>query len=237
MSDLIYVVPDSPESIKRIVEAALLSATQPMAVADFKRLFEEDVPVDTLRILLDELVAEWAGRPAELVQLASGWRLRTRAEYMPYIDRLNPERPQRYSRAVMETLAIIAYRQPVTRGDIEDIRGVTVATNVIKSLEERGWIDVIGYRETPGRPGLYATTKKFLDDLGLRNLNDLPALDLVDTAMLELSPSDQMLATAAVAELEARGLHAHSPEITEPIQTQPTLPSVEEAPLPASDAS
>jgi segregation and condensation protein B len=194
MTELTIIAPDSPQSIKRILEAALLSAVQPMTTDDFRNLFAEDIPADTIRILLDELVVEWAERPAELVQLASGWRLRTRAEYMPYIERLNPDKPARYSRAVMETLAIIAYRQPVTRGDIEEIRGVTVATTVVKTLEERGWIDVVGYRETPGRPALFATTKKFLDDLGLRNLNELPALDLVDSAMLDLGAAETMLA-------------------------------------------
>jgi segregation and condensation protein B len=200
MTELTIIAPDSPQSIKRILEAALLSAVQPMTTDDFRHLFAEDIPVDTIRILLDELVVEWADRPAELVQLASGWRLRTRAEYMPYIERLNPDKPARYSRAVMETLAIIAYRQPVTRGDIEEIRGVTVASTVVKTLEERGWIDVVGYRETPGRPALFATTKKFLDDLGLRSLNELPALDLVDSAMLDLGAAETMLAGVGKAE-------------------------------------
>ena len=181
-------MPTTPEALKRVLEAALLCAVQPMTVADFRKMFDDDVSSDTIRVLLDELRAEWGepGKAAELVQLASGWRLRTRAEFMPYIERLNPERPPKYSRAVLETLAIIAYRQPVTRGDIEEIRGVTVATTVIKTLEERGWIDVVGHRETPGRPALFATTKKFLDDLGLRSLNELPALEAVDMPMLDL---------------------------------------------------
>ena len=181
-------MPTTPEALKRILEAALLCAVQPMTVSDFRKMFETDVPAETIRILLDELRVEWGadGQAAELVQLASGWRLRTRAEFMPYIERLNPERPPKYSRAVLETLAIIAYRQPVTRGDIEEIRGVTVAATVIKTLEERGWIDVVGHRETPGRPALFATTKKFLDDLGLRSLNELPALASVDIPMLDL---------------------------------------------------
>ena len=182
-------MPTTPEAFKRVLEAALLCAVQPMTVADFRKMFEEDVPSDTIRVLLEDLRAEWgeSGKAAELVQLASGWRLRTRAEFMPYIERLNPEKPQKYSRAVLETLAIIAYRQPVTRGDIEDIRGVTVAATVIKTLEERGWIDVVGHRETPGRPSLFATTKKFLDDLGLRGLSELPALDTVEMPMLDFS--------------------------------------------------
>lgn len=179
-------LPENPERLKRILEAALLVAQQPLTVSDLKRMFDPEVAADMLRKLLDELREEWAGRPAELVALASGWRFRTRPEYAEYIDRLNPEKPTKYSRAVMETLAIIAYRQPVTRGDIEEIRGVTVATTVIKALEERGWVDVVGHRDTPGRPGLYATTKKFLDDLGLRSLTELPPLEDV-APLLELA--------------------------------------------------
>ena len=125
----------------------------------------------------------WADRPLELVQTASGWRFRTRAEFLPYLERLNPERPPKYSRAVLETLAIIAYRQPVTRGDIEDIRGVTVASQIIKVLEERGWVDVVGHRDTPGRPALLATTKKFLDDLGLRSVTELPPLEMMNQTL------------------------------------------------------
>lgn len=175
-----------PTTVKRILEAALLAAQQPMTVSELRKMFDDELSNDTLRKLLDELREEWLERPAELVQLASGWRFRTRAEYLPYLERLNPEKPPRYSRAVLETLAIIAYRQPVTRGDIEDIRGVAVNTNVIKTLEERGWIDVVGHRETPGRPALFATTKQFLDDLGLRSVTELPPLgDL--TATLELN--------------------------------------------------
>lgn len=187
-------MPTSPEALKRILEAALLCAVQPMTVADLRKMFDEDMPADTLRVLLEELRSEWnaAGRAAELVQLASGWRLRTRPEFMPYLERLNPEKPPKYSRAVLETLAIIAYRQPVTRGDIEDIRGVTVAATVIKTLEERGWIDVVGHRETPGRPALFATTKKFLDDLGLRGLSELPAIEQVQMPMLELPETPLM---------------------------------------------
>lgn len=160
----------------------MLAAQQPLSVAELRLMFEDELSPDLLRKLLEELRDEWAtaGRAVELVQLASGWRFRTRAEYMPYIERLNPDKPPRYSRAVLETLAIIAYRQPVTRGDIEDIRGVTVATQVIKALEERGWIDVVGHRDTPGRPALFATTKKFLDDLGLRSLSELPPLEEIN---------------------------------------------------------
>ena len=175
-----------PNLVKRVLEAALLAAREPMASADMKKMFDEPLSTETLRKLLDELREEWAERSVELVQLASGWRFRTRAEYLPYIDRLNPEKPPRYSRAVLETLAIIAYRQPVTRGDIEEIRGVAVNSNVIKALEERGWIDVVGHRDTPGRPALFATTGKFLDDLGLRSVSELPPLEQI-TQTLELN--------------------------------------------------
>ena len=166
-----------PTTVKKVLEAALLAAREPLTPADLRQMFEEDLSTESLRKLLDELREEWQERGVELIQLASGWRFRTRAEYLPYLDRLNPEKPPRYSRAVLETLAIIAYRQPVTRGDIEEIRGVAVNANVIKALEERGWIDVVGHRDTPGRPALFATTRRFLDDLGLRSLSELPPLE------------------------------------------------------------
>lgn len=174
---------DNPSGIKRVLEAALLAAQQPLTLDELRKMFDEELSNETLRKLLDELRGEWAERPIELLQLASGWRFRTRAEYMPYLERLSPEKPPKYSRAVLETLAIIAYRQPVTRGDIEEIRGVTVATQVIKVLEERGWIDVVGHRDTPGRPALFATTKKFLDDLGLRSLTELPPLEELNQSL------------------------------------------------------
>ena len=161
--------PNNPGELKRVLEAVLLSSQQALSVFELRKVFVEEIGTDVLRVLLDELREEWSGQPVELLQLASGWRFRTRPEYLPYLERLNPEKPPKYSRAVLETLAIIAYRQPVTRGDIEDIRGVTVATQIIKVLEERGWVDVVGHRDTPGRPALLATTKKFLDDLGLRS--------------------------------------------------------------------
>ena len=179
-----------PSQVKNILEAALLAAREPMTTHDMKKMFDEDLSSDTLRKLLDQLRAEWAERPVELIQLASGWRFRTRAEYLPYLERLNPERPPKYSRAVLETLAIIAYRQPVTRGDIEEIRGVAVNTNVVKTLEERGWIDVVGHRDTPGRPALFATTKQFLDDLGLRSVSELPPLEQISQT-LELNNENQ----------------------------------------------
>jgi segregation and condensation protein B len=164
------------QDAKRVLETALICASQPLPLRDMRVLFADEIGPDTLRSLLDELTREWDGRGVELVALATGWRLQSRPEMREYLDRLNPEKPPRYSRAVMETLAIIAYRQPVTRGDIEDIRGVTVASQIIKQLEDRGWVEAIGYRESPGRPALLATTKQFLDDLGLASLEQLPLL-------------------------------------------------------------
>src|SRR5688500_7312926 len=188
----------SPSDAKRILEAALLAAQEPLGIAELKRLFEGEVSTETLKHLLAELAEEWNGRAVGLVSLASGWRFQTRPEFQPYIERLFPEKPPRYSRAVMETLAIIAYRQPVTRGDIENIRGVVVSTQIIQALENRGWIDIVGHRETPGRPALYATTGRFLDDLGLRSLEELPPLEeIAKTLQLEPQP-------AAVAEADAR---------------------------------
>jgi segregation and condensation protein B len=162
---------------KQVLEAALLAQPDPMPVSELRRLFDDELDADTVRLLLEDLQREWVGRGVELVPLASGWRFQTRPEMREYLDKLKNEKPPRYSRATMETLAIIAYRQPVTRGDIEDIRGVAVATQVIKSLEDRGWIESIGHRDAPGRPALYATTRHFLDDLGLRSLEELPLLD------------------------------------------------------------
>jgi segregation and condensation protein B len=165
------------QDAKRVLETALICASQPLPLRDMRVLFDDEIGPDTLRVLLDELSREWEGRGVELVALATGWRLQSRPEMREYLDRLNPEKPPRYSRAVMETLAIISYRQPVTRGDIEDIRGVTVSSQIIKQLEDRGWVEAIGYRESPGRPALLATTKQFLDDLGLASLEQLPLLD------------------------------------------------------------
>ncbi len=180
----------APERAKQVLEAALLSARQALPLSDLRKLFDDQLSSETLQRLLAELRAEWNARPLELLQVASGWRFRTRAEYLPYLERLNSEKAPRYSRAVLETLAIIAYRQPVTRGDIEDIRGVTVATQVIRALEERGWVDVVGHRDTPGRPALLATTRKFLDDLGLRSLAELPSLDALNTTLDLASHAD-----------------------------------------------
>ena len=166
--------------MKVILEAALLTSPNPLSLDDMLRLFSERIERATLRMLLDELKQDWQSRnpnSMELVQVASGWRFQALPELAPYLSRLNPDRPQRYSRAAMETLAIIAYRQPVTRGDIEELRGVAVNPNTIRQLQERDWIDVVGQRDVPGRPSLYATTKTFLDDLNLKSLADLPAME------------------------------------------------------------
>jgi segregation and condensation protein B len=162
---------------KRVLETALICAAQPMAVRELRVLFDDALGADTLKVLLQELQQDWALRGVELVQVASGWRFQSRPEMREFLDRLHPEKPPRYSRATLETLAIIAYRQPVTRGDIEDIRGVTVNSLIVKQLEDRGWVEVIGHRETVGRPALFATTRQFLDDLGLQSLDQLPVLD------------------------------------------------------------
>lgn len=159
---------------KRVLETALICAQAPLPLRDMQLLFDGQLGAEALRDLLYELVDDWAGKGVELVSVASGWRFQSRPEMRVFLDRLHPEKPPRYSRAVMETLAIIAYRQPVTRGDIEEIRGVTVTTQIVKQLEDRGWIEAIGYRESPGRPALYATTRHFLDDLGLTSLDQLP---------------------------------------------------------------
>ena len=165
------------QEAKIVLETALICAQEPLRLHDLRKLFADDISADTVRTLLEALKADWSGRGVELVALASGWRFQSKPAMRGYLDRLHPEKPPKYSRAVLETLAIIAYRQPVTRGDIEEIRGVTVNTQVVKQLEDRGWIEVIGHRDVPGRPALYATTKQFLDDLGLTALDELPALD------------------------------------------------------------
>jgi segregation and condensation protein B len=163
--------------LKNVLEVALLTSHEPLSLDDMLGLFAEKMERATLRMLLDELKQDWEGRTMELVQVASGYRFQARDEYAVFLARLNPERQAKYSRAVMETLAIIAYRQPVTRGDIEEIRGVAVNPNVMRQLQERDWIDVIGQREVPGRPSLYATTKHFLDDLNIRSLSELPPME------------------------------------------------------------
>ncbi len=188
--------------IKKILETALLTAGEPLEVSELRRLFDEDLGAELVRKLLEELREDWAGRGVELTCVASGWRFRSRPEYQRYLDRLNPQKPPKYSRAVMETLAIIAYRQPVSRGDIEEIRGVSVSPQVIKTLEARGWIEVVGYRDVPGRPALFGTTKAFLDDLDLRSLEELPPLE--DLAALVERSADLLPSEARPAETTAQ---------------------------------
>jgi segregation and condensation protein B len=184
--------------IIRVLETALLCAEQPMPVSELRKLFvAEDVSNDDLRRYLALLQRDWEEKGLELISLAGGWRFQSRPEMQRYLSRLNPARPPKYSRAVLETLAIIAWRQPVTRGDIEDIRGVTVSSQIIRALEDRGWIEVLGYRDAPGRPALLGTTRQFLDDLGLRALDDLPRLEsqemVATLAGLDVSDQDQPL--------------------------------------------
>lgn len=191
---------NTPEA-RKVLETALLCAHEPLSINDMKKLFAgngdggEEVGVDTIKLLLEELRDEWSGKGIEVVSLSTGWRFQSRPEMKEYLDRLNPEKPPKYSRATLETLAIIAYRQPVTRGDIEEIRGVTVNSHTIKTLEDRGWIEAIGHRDVPGRPALFATTRQFLDDLGLAALDQLPPLQEVmkadsrHDALLDLPPS------------------------------------------------
>lgn len=188
------------QDAKRVLETALICAQQPLPLRDMRSLFDEQVGPDTLRLLLDELVRDWEDRGVELVALSTGWRFQSRPEMREYLDRLNPEKPPKYSRAVMETLAIIAYRQPVTRGDIENIRGVAVNSQILKQLEDRNWVEAVGYRETPGRPALYATTRQWLDDLGLASLEQLPPLD---AGVLGALPGTAELAESLVALTEA----------------------------------
>ncbi len=188
------------DQVKGVLEAALLVAGEPVAAGELAKLFDPPLPADTVRRILDDLKQDWAGRKVELVQVASGWRFQGVPAVQSYLARLSPEKPPRYSRAVMETLAIIAYQQPVTRGDIEAIRGVAVSTNVIKTLEDRQWVEAVGHRETPGRPALYATTKAFLDDLGLRSLAELPPLAELDSShLLEMPDAPTKAAEAALA--------------------------------------
>ena len=199
--------------VKLVLETVLLTSQEPLELSELKKLFDEELSNETLRRLLEDLRGEWQGKGVELVHVASGWRFRARPEYQAFVDRLNPQKPPRYSRAVLETLAIIAYKQPVTRGDIEDIRGVVVSTNIIRALEARGWIDVVGYREVPGRPALYATTRAFLDDLNLRSLEELPPLDdlgtLVETAGAQ--PEPRVAEEPPAPAIEARPLDVEMP--------------------------
>jgi segregation and condensation protein B len=185
-------------TVKMVLEAALLSSSEPLTVQTLRRMFKAEASTETIRNLLESIREDWKDKGIELVNIASGWRFQTRPEFRNYLDRIAPEKAPKYSRAVMETLAIIAYRQPVTRGDIENIRGVTVSAGIIRALEARSWIDTVGYRDVPGRPALYATTKTFLDDLGLRSLQELPPLEEIATT-LELSQTQTPIESVAQA--------------------------------------
>jgi len=191
---------------QRILETALICAQEPLSLRDMSVLFEGTVTHDTLRTMLADLQQAWAHKGVELVCVATGWRFQSRPELRPFLDRLHPEKPPKYSRAVLETLAIIAYRQPVTRGDMEEIRGVTINSAILKQLEDRGWVEVIGHRETVGRPALYATTRQFLDDLGLPSLDALPAL------MAGELPADAM-AVLDFGGPEVSGVAPYQPEV------------------------
>ncbi|RZF31357.1 SMC-Scp complex subunit ScpB [Paraburkholderia sp. UYCP14C] len=202
------------QEAKIVLETALICAQEPLKLVELRKLFADGVSADTVRTLLEDLKRDWSGRGVELVGLASGWRFQSRPAMRSYLDRLHPEKPPKYSRAVLETLAIIAYRQPVTRGDIEEIRGVTVNTQVVKQLEDRGWIEVIGHRDVPGRPALYATTRQFLDDLGLTALDELPPLadpsaqlnaDLLGQHAIEFAEGDAQSVQQQDAEHDTAG--------------------------------
>lgn len=178
------------EQFKRVLETALLTSTEPLPVPELKKLSEVSLDNRQMEALLEELAQDWQGRGVELTRVASGWRFRARPEMQQYLDRLNPQKPPRYSRAVLETLAIVAYHQPVTRGDIEEIRGVAVSSQILKTLEARGWVEVVGTRDAPGKPELFATTRQMLDDLNLRALQDLPSLQEIG-ALLEQETAAQ----------------------------------------------
>jgi segregation and condensation protein B len=201
---------------KRVLETALICANQPLQVRELRVLFDDALGADTIKTLLDDLQLDWAQKGVELVSVATGWRFQSRPQMREYLDRLHPEKPPKYTRATLETLAIIAYRQPCTRGDMEDIRGVTINSLIIKQLEDRGWVEVIGHRETVGRPALFATTKQFLDDLGLESLNQLPSLDntAAQTSALEqlgLTESTSDLATESANDANAAASEADEP--------------------------
>ena len=197
----------------RILETALICSPSPLTVRELRQLFADEIGADTLKQLLQDLQQSWSQRGIELVAVASGWRFQSRPEMRPYLDRLHPEKPPKYSRAALETLAIIAYRQPTTRGDMEDIRGVTINSLVLKQLEDRGWVEVIGHRETVGRPALYATTRQFLDDLGLQSLNQLPL-------PAQGEPSAQLLEAMAAAGVNL------VPDTEPTTPTEPDLPGL-----------
>lgn len=238
---------------KRILETALICAQSPMPLREMRLLFDEQIGPDTLRSLLDELTRDWDDRGVELVALATGWRFQSRPEMRVHLDRLHAEKPPRYSRAAMETLAIVAYRQPVTRGDIEDIRGVTVSSQIVKQLEDRGWIEAIGYREAAGRPALYATTQQFLDDLGLASLDQLPPLEgqgaapmqvlaaleaqpsLIDDGQATLPLDEHLDDAAALVQPAPEGVQQAAPAASPEAEDTAVDPSPDPAPAAQAD--
>ncbi|WP_233424065.1 SMC-Scp complex subunit ScpB [Polynucleobacter asymbioticus] len=220
---------------KRVIETALLCAQEPLTVADLSRLFIEDITTTDIDEALVEIQRTWDDRGMELVHIATGWRFQSRLSMREYLDRLTPEKPPKYSRAVMETLAIIAYRQPVTRGEIEEIRGVAVSSNVMKQLEDRGWVEVIGHKETIGRPGLYATTKQFLDDLSLTNLQSLPILEdaapmaaaeQLGQAVMEFDPSATV--ETVIIDADAQEISEVEEAVLEVISEEVVIEEIEE---------
>ena len=218
---------------KRALEAALMAASEPMPLVELKRLFDGELSGDILRNLLDELRDEWTGRSVELTLVASGYRFRVKPEYQKYLDKLTNEKPLKYSRAVLETLAIIAYRQPVTRADIEDIRGVQVSPHILKTLQDRGWIDEIGHKEVVGRPSLFATTRHFLDDLNLRSLEELPPLHELQ-ATLDMTQAGAVLSGIGTNESANPNHVLPGMEINKIVETDAGLPVAEQASLEAS---
>ena len=212
---------------KRVLETALICAAQPMTLRELSVLFDGELANDTLKTLLGELQLEWTGRGVEWVPVASGWRFQSRPEMRHYLDRLHPEKPPRYSRATLETLAIIAYRQPVTRGDMEDIRGVTINSLILKQLEDRGWVEVIGHRETVGRPALFATTRQFLDDLGLSSLDQLPPLEASGVQESSLGSLDFESLAAQLPAEAGEGGEAAGDAAAEPAAETPAEPPAE----------
>src|SRR3990172_98008 len=191
----------NPNEVKVVLEAVLLASQSPIGIGELRKLFDDEIGADTLGRLLEELRSDWKNRGVELVNLASGWRFQTKPSFQKYLERINPEKVPRYSRAVLETLAIIAYRQPVTPGDIEDVRGVLVSPHIIRTLETRGWVGVVGHRDVPGRPALYATTRAFLDDLGLRSLQELPPLEEIAKSLELAAPTPGPTPEGGEAEL------------------------------------
>jgi segregation and condensation protein B len=214
---------------KRVLEAVLMASAEPLPLDEIVKVFDPPVPTETIRLLLADLTAEWKDRGScELMQVAAGYRFQTRSEMQEYLDRLSPEKPPKYSRAVMETLAIIAYRQPATRGEIEAIRGVAVSSNIVKALEDRGWVETIGHKDTPGRPALYATTKQFLNDLNLRSLAELPPLaDLDAHPALEIPEVPQEPVYPEQGRMDIDGSSA----VTEMIDAEQALPASSDAAL------